>query len=100
VVSRVARGVVELTDPFGDVRRTSIPELVPAADFEVLEHGPRSSPIRSPSANEESLERARWWEHHIVEVITGLPFGADPEGAPRAEYDPTGRSLREREETA
>ncbi|MGP4084408.1 AAA family ATPase [Streptomyces sp. KR55] len=94
----MARGVVELTDPFGDVRRTSIPEMVLAADFEVLEHGPRSSPIRGPSATEESLERARWWERHIVEVITGLPFGADPEDVPRAEYDPAMRSLQEREE--
>ncbi|UXY20387.1 Mu transposase C-terminal domain-containing protein [Streptomyces cynarae] len=98
VVSRVALGVVELTDPFGDVRQTGIPELVRSADFDVLEQGPRSSPIRGPSATEASLERARWWERHIVEVITGLPFGADPENVPRAEYDPAVRSLREREE--
>jgi putative transposase len=40
---------------------------------------------------------ARWWEQHLAEVVTGLPPGAVPGTAPRPEYDPRHRSLRQRE---
>jgi hypothetical protein len=42
----------------------------------------------------QAAERARWWERHVLEVITGR----DPDGAaPRPEYDPQTRSMADRE---
>jgi putative transposase len=38
----------------------------------------------------ETAETARWWERHLIEVITGVPPGTGP----RPDYDPARRSLR------
>jgi putative transposase len=46
---------------------------------------------------EEVRASARWWEQHLVEVLTGLPPDALPGTAPRPEYDPRRCSLRQRE---
>jgi putative transposase len=46
---------------------------------------------------EEVRASARWWERHLVEVLTGAPPDAVPGTAPRPEYDPKTRSLRQRE---
>ena len=45
----------------------------------------------------ETVETARWWERHLIEVITGVPPGSPPGTRPRPEYDPARRSLRQRE---
>ena len=45
----------------------------------------------------EAVEAARWWERHLIEVITGVPPGSPPGTGPRPEYDPACRSLRQRE---
>jgi hypothetical protein len=45
-----------------------------------------------------ALQRAQWWEGHILEVLHGLPVGAGPETAPRPQLDPARHSLAEREE--
>ena len=45
----------------------------------------------------ETVETARWWERHLVEVITGLPPDSPPGTRPRPDYDPARRSLRQRE---
>ncbi|MGQ0716650.1 MAG: Mu transposase C-terminal domain-containing protein [Pseudonocardiales bacterium] len=42
------------------------------------------------------LERARWWERHIIEVETGQPPEGD--GPPRCGYDPAVHTLAQREE--
>lgn len=60
---------------------------------------------RPPMCSEEVLagvpdaaaERARWWEQHVIEVLTGRRAGADPGVRPRPEFDPWSRSLRQRE---
>jgi putative transposase len=46
---------------------------------------------------EAEAQRARWWERHIVELLTGLPPEHDVGAAPKAEYDPGRVSLRQRE---
>ncbi|MEU9324075.1 AAA family ATPase [Streptomyces canus] len=97
VVSGFNRRGVQLVDPLGDLDWFTVPQLALCGDFEVLERGPRSSSVPALSASGEVLERARWWERHIVEVITGLPPGADDRATPRAEFDPAVRSLGERE---
>jgi transposase InsO family protein len=45
----------------------------------------------------ETVETARWWEQHLIEVITGVPPGSPPGTRPRSDYDPARRSLRQRE---
>lgn len=39
----------------------------------------------------------RWWEQHLIEVLTGRRPDGDPGGMPRPEFDPSARSLRQRE---
>lgn len=97
VVSGFDRWGVQLSDPLGDLDWFTVPQLALSEDFEVLERGPRSSSALALTASEEVLERARWWERHIVEVITGLPPGTADQATPRPEFDPAVRSLRERE---
>jgi putative transposase len=45
----------------------------------------------------EVVEQARWWERHVLEVLTGRAPDAEPGAAGRSEYDPGTRSLRQRE---
>jgi transposase InsO family protein len=45
----------------------------------------------------EVAAQAREWERHVVEVETGLPPSAAPGTAPRPEFDPSRRTMRERE---
>jgi hypothetical protein len=46
----------------------------------------------------EALAEARGWQRHVVEVETGLPSGAEPGTAVRAQYDPAARTLVQRTE--
>lgn len=41
--------------------------------------------------------QARWWEQHIIEVVTGLRPESGPGAAPRPGYDPAVYSMRQRE---
>ncbi|MFD9602616.1 hypothetical protein [Streptomyces sp. NPDC059970] len=76
-------------------------ELFEAEDFGVVD-----TPMRMPlppaslleTFPEAVVERALWWEGHILEVLHGLPPGAEPGTAPRPEYGP-GRSLTARQRT-
>jgi putative transposase len=64
---------------------------------------PRGQPARLPPEGllgqlpAAVAERARWWERHIIEVLTGLPPGSAPGAVPRPEYDPARCSVRQRE---
>ncbi|CAI7974524.1 hypothetical protein FRAHR75_130053 [Frankia sp. Hr75.2] len=46
----------------------------------------------------EAVERALWWERHVVEVLRGLPPDSPPGTAPRPDYDPGRWSLTRREQ--
>lgn len=46
---------------------------------------------------EVAVEQARWWERHIVEVLTGRQPGAAPGTRPRPQFDTAKHSLRQRE---
>ena len=46
----------------------------------------------------EMVERARWWEDHIIEVVDGTRPDAPAGTPPRPEYDAGRTSLREREQ--
>jgi hypothetical protein len=68
---------------FAVIEGSSLPELEP---FGLLD----SLPVAA-------LDAAREWELHVVEVETGLPFGAEPGTVPRAGYDPAVTTLMQRE---
>ena len=44
------------------------------------------------------MDEARWWERHIVEVLTGVPPDAEEGTVPRPEYDPATVTLTRREQ--
>lgn len=46
---------------------------------------------------EAAAERARWWERHLIEVLTGRRVDAEAGSQPRPEFDPASCSLRQRE---
>jgi len=75
--------VVLLSDPGLEL---VTPSRVPMAPRPVLERLPA-----------EKVEQARWWERHLIEVITGVAPGSPPGTGPRPAYDPARRSLRQRE---
>jgi hypothetical protein len=90
---------VVLVDVRGTQVRLGLAELFTAPGFRVL------SVLRAPlpprglldGLAEDVLEQARWWEHHIAEVITGVPPEAGLGAVARAQYDPGLRTMRQRE---
>ncbi len=90
---------VRLADVTGAV--TEVPTVVLLADpgMELVTASrvplaPQPALERLPA---ETAEHARWWERHLIEVITGVPPDSPPGTRPRAGYDPAVRSLRQRE---
>ncbi|TLQ46362.1 hypothetical protein [Streptomyces marianii] len=85
-----------LTDAFGDVAPVDVAALLVAPGFTMLDQ-------QRPSGEDTSLvtvrteTRARWWQSHIVEVLTGLPPNTPPGTPPRPGYDPALHTLGERE---
>jgi hypothetical protein len=77
--------------------------LAGSPGFEVVgEPGPGQRPVLPPFAlldtvAEQAAERARFWESHVLEVLTGLPAGAAEGQEPRPEFDLRLRTLTERE---
>jgi hypothetical protein len=97
-VSRVSGTAVQLTDVTGAEFTIERTELFTDPGFQVV------SAVRAPLPAQglleglapEVVERACWWEHHVVEVLAGVPPQAGPGARPRPEYDLT-RTLRQRE---
>jgi hypothetical protein len=90
----------------GDASVMAASHVMADADFELLDRAPDAVPEAAlpPFALVDALpppvvEQARFWERHVVEVITGLPPDAEEGTAPRPEYDPAWRTLLEREAT-
>jgi transposase InsO family protein len=77
--------------------------LTASPGFELLGSGGHGrGPALPPFAmldtvTEPAADRARFWESHVLEVITGLPAGAGEGQEPRPEFDPRLRTLTERE---
>lgn len=98
-VASLSGGSVRLVDAVGE--RTMVPLSTVLAD-PALEVLAGSRPVLwSAEALEgvpdEVADRARWWEQHIVEVLTGRRPNSAPAQPPRQEFDPAVRSLRQRE---
>ncbi|MFC5188130.1 Mu transposase C-terminal domain-containing protein [Actinomadura harenae] len=96
--------VLRLLAEDGAVSAVAAGHVMAATDFELLDHGPDVLPesVLPPLAlvdalPEQVVEQARFWERHIVEVITGLPSDAEEGAVPRPEYDPAWRTVMERQ---
>jgi hypothetical protein len=98
-VAGLDSATVRLADVTGAVTEMPTAGLLADPGLELV------SPSRVPLAPQPALERlpaetaehARWWERHLIEVITGVPPDSPPGTRPRPAYDPAVRSLRQRE---
>jgi len=77
--------------------------LLAAADFALVDAAAPAPARVEPlglldGLPDDVVARARQWEQHIVEVITGRPPGADPGSGPRPGYDPQTTSVQRRDE--
>ena len=100
-VVALSGAAVRLVDEAGVASVVVLSHLLSAEGFALLEHGVDRVPLppvgRLEGLPVEVVERARWWERHIVEVLTGLPSQPESGAAPKPAYDPATRSLRQRE---
>ena len=92
-------GMVALADVTGAVRQIRVAGLLADPGLELVSVSrvplaPQPAMERLPAA---TAERGRWWERHLIEVITGVPPDSPPGTRPRPAYDPAVRSLRQRE---
>ena len=92
-------GSARLVDAVGQQMVMPLSQLLTDPTLELV------SGSRPPLCSEEMLagipqaavEQARWWERHIVEVLTGRQPGSAPGVRPRPQFDTAKRSLRQRE---
>ena len=100
-VTTLAGGRVGLADAAGVSSSVAASELFIDEGFAVVGAGllPAPLPPRGlvDSLPAEALEAVRWWERHLVELLTGVPLGAATGVSPKREYDPRRRTLRQRE---
>jgi hypothetical protein len=91
---------VRLVDEAQSASVVMLAHLLSSEGFEVVT--PASVRTAVPAAGvleglpAKAVERAEWWQRHLVEMLTGRPLD-DPHGPVQAEYDPAVRSLRQRE---
>jgi hypothetical protein len=94
--------LVRLADTGGAVLVVAVAHLLTSVGFAVVAGGgpvPLASAMLTPGLPEAAAERARFWERHVVEVMTGLPPDAAEGARPRPGYDPAVHTVAEREET-
>ena len=100
-VIAVTAAAVRLADVTGTESVVPLAQLLADPAFELIT--PRRRPAGLPPEGLLSqlpaavAEQARWWEQHILEVVTGLRPDAGIGAVPRPEYDPATRSMRQRE---
>lgn len=100
-VMSVAGRSVELIDVAGARTVALIAELFADVDFAVVSPSARRVPLPSSARLEglpqETIAKARWWERHLAEVVSGLPPDSAPDAVPRPGFEPGGTTLRQRE---
>lgn len=99
-VTGVRGGRVALLDGLGATEHVDMVFLVASEGFEFLAGGTGPPPLEqlAPPLPEAALERARWWRRHVTEVLNGVPYEASAGTEPLPAYDPSHRTLAEREE--
>ncbi|WP_436776912.1 Mu transposase C-terminal domain-containing protein [Yinghuangia sp. YIM S09857] len=74
--------------------------LLASDGFEVVSATSLRAPVPTAGVLDglpaEAVQRAQWWQRELTEVLTGRSMD-DPLGPVRAEYDPSTRSMRQRE---
>ncbi|HEY1378744.1 MAG TPA: Mu transposase C-terminal domain-containing protein [Gemmataceae bacterium] len=101
VVIGVSGPAVRLAGTGGEVVTVSVSGLLADGDFAVLGARPRPGmPAVSvlDGLPAGAVREARWWQRHIVEVLTGIPPDAEDGTGPRPEYDPAVVTLTRREQ--
>ncbi|GAA3509878.1 hypothetical protein FHR32_001987 [Streptosporangium album] len=99
-VLAVSARAVTLADEEGPAREVLLGELLGDPDFKVF-----ASPVRMPlpplslleAMPRHAVEKALWWEGHILEVLHGTRPEVAEDARPRPEYDPARHSLTARE---
>jgi putative transposase len=99
-VLAVSARTVTLANEVGPAREVPLGELLGEPDFEVL-----ASQVRMPlpplslleAMPRHAVEKALWWEGHILEVLHGRGPEVAEDARPRPEYDPARHSLTARE---
>ena len=82
VVIGVSGPAVRLADTGGEVVTVTVSGLLADGDFAVLDSRPRPGMPRVSVLDglpAEAVGGARWWQRHIVEVLTGVPPDAGGE---------------------
>jgi putative transposase len=99
MVTGLSGSRVWLVDVTGAESSVAQAELLSAPGFQMVTRAPAALPPRGllDSLPAEAVDQARWWERHIVEVISGVLPETGKEARPRPEYDPAARTLRQRE---
>ena len=92
--------VAKLRQSDGRLTAVKLAELFADSSFEVVTPSVRRRPM--PPAHFDTLTaeaqaRALLLEHHITEVLDGVPVGSPPLSVPRPGYDPASTSLAQRE---
>jgi putative transposase len=100
-VQAVSADAVELVNVGGMASTVPLAQVLAGPGFALASSARLPAPL-PPSGLLEGIpeteaEQARWWERHIVEILTGLPPEHGPDTVPKAEYDPHRVSLRQRE---
>lgn len=92
--------LIMLADTSGVVTKVALSVLQAHPDFAVLGRRERQS-VPSVAGLDAlpaaAVEKALWWERHILELLHGLPPDAAPDALLRNEYDPQQHSLTQRE---
>lgn len=100
-VTAMSGAQVELADVTGARSVLAHGELFCDPGFELVTPTRRRAPLPARGSLEglptEVVDKALWWEAHLLEVITGAGPDASPGAAPAPAYDPLRRSLRARE---
>ena len=88
-VAGLSGSSARLADVTGAEISIALAELLSAPGFRVVSRPPAVLPPQGlmEALPAEASERARWWERHIVEVISGVPPEAARGTRPRPEYD-------------
>jgi hypothetical protein len=89
---------VLLADENGGITRLMLAEVMAADDFEVVDR-PRPVPLSRgiEGLPKELVDKALWWEGHLIEVLRGRPREATAGTGPPQGYDPAAFSLAQRE---
>lgn len=96
----LAGTTVQLVDDVGAASVVLFPHLVASEGFELLDSEPAVMAIPPfglmDSVPEIEIRKARLWERHLIEIVTGVPPDAAEGTSPRPEYDPQWRTQEER----